>query len=414
MIVAGLAAAAPEFPSSSVLLARGREEEGLGSSVTLKNGIEMPTQSLSTWQLDGTTAKQMVKTALDDVGMRHIDTAITYGNHVQIGEALAGRNRSSFFLTTKIDPKAGVTSKKGAYMGAKADLATCLTELDLDYVDLMLIHYPAASCDAVQGMWKAAEEFYAAGKARAIGVSNYCPDTLECMEDMQHVAPALNQVQYHVGMGADPGHPYGHVPVDGHPYPDTHAMSTPGIAKYCAERGIVLQAYSPLGDDESALISSDLVANIGAAHSKTGAQVAQRWIVQNNVALTTAKTTSRAQLEASGDIFDWSLTEEEMAQLSASTAPGASYSFACPFYPGIEMTSPPSPPPYPHDTEPQPPLPPQPLRSPWPPSPPGIPPLSSANDWSSWIAANPKAYDDGYYGPDHGSPQAYLDHVVRR
>ena len=156
------------------------------------------------------------------------------------------------------------------------------------------------------------------------------------------------------------------------------------------------------------------MANIGAVHSKTGAQVAQRWIVQNNVALTTAKTTSRAQLEASGDIFDWSLTEEEMAQLSASTAPGASYSFACPFYPGIEMTSPPSPPPYPHDTEPQPPLPPQPLRSPWPPSPPGIPPLSSANDWSSWIAANPKAYDDGYYGPDHGSPQAYLDHVVRR
>ena len=113
------------------------------------------------------------------------------------------RSRSSFFLTTKVPPQ---TSPKKAYAGTTKDLESNLELLKLRSVDLVLLHYPPVtqSCSAMQEAWRAMEDFYAAGKARAIGVSNYCISSFECILKTAKVTPAVNQIQFHVGMGTAP------------------------------------------------------------------------------------------------------------------------------------------------------------------------------------------------------------------
>ena len=118
--------------------------------------------------------------------------------------------------------------------------------------------------------------------------------------------PAVNQIEYHIGMGADPE----------------------GLLSTCAARGIVPQAYSPLGDSTPELISGDLVTSIGAAHNKSGVQVALRWIYQHGVAVTT-KSTNAAHLAQDLDIFDWKLTDAEQARADAATKPKGTPSFMC-------------------------------------------------------------------------------------
>merc|ERR1711907_80438 len=190
----------------------------------------------------------------------------------------------------------------------KTALQQNLDQLGLDYVDLMLVHYPPTgnSCSKMQEQWAAMEEFYKAGKAKAIGVSNYCPSSLECIMQTATVTPAVNQVQYHVGMGVDP----------------ISVKST--SEKY----GIHLQAYSPLGNGESDLITGDLVTGIAAKYDKTGAQVALRWIQENGVSLTT-KTTKTSHMQEDLDVFNFELASDEKATLDAATSPSGRPSFVC-------------------------------------------------------------------------------------
>merc|ERR1719440_83181 len=225
--------------------------------------------SIGTWQYDASTAEDVVRTALQ-VGFNHIDTANDYNNQEGVGAALAGVDRSTYFLTTKVPPgNAAATAK---------NLQDNLDQLGLDYVDLVLVHFepmlPFGKCKQMQEQWGAMEEFYKAGKAKAIGVSNYCPSSLECIMQTATVTPAVNQVQYHVGMGVDPI----------------------GVKSASEKYGIHLQAYSPLGNGESDLITGDLVTSIGATYDKTGAQVALRWIQENGVSLTT-KTTKTSHMQ---------------------------------------------------------------------------------------------------------------------
>ena len=210
---------------------------GAVPSIRLNNGVEMPMISAGTWQYDPTTATQVVKTALS-VGINHIDTANDYHNQEGVGAGLKGVNRSSYFLTTKVPPQ---STEATAFEKTTKDLEDNLDQLGLSYVDLVLVHFPPPGntrhCSAMQRQWAAMEAFYAAGKARAIGVSNYCPSSLECILPNATVTPAVNQCEYHVGMSADPD----------------------GIKMYCDGKGIVLQAYSPLGDGTSDLITGPLV-----------------------------------------------------------------------------------------------------------------------------------------------------------
>ena len=160
----------------------------------------------------------------------------------------------------------------------------------------------------MQEQWRAMEDFYAKGKARAIGVSNYCQSSLECIGKVANVTPAVNQVAYHIGMGSDPG----------------------GIKSYCKAHGdIVLQAYSPLGDGTSELINGPLVSGIGDAHNKTGAQVSLAWVAKANGVPLSTKSTKASHLTANLDIFDWDLGPAEKLELDAAKSPKGHYSFKC-------------------------------------------------------------------------------------
>ena len=163
------------------------------------------------------------------------------------------------------------------------------------------------NCPRIRAQWKALTGLLQANKTRALGVSNFCPSCLECLaEDASALVPAVNQFKYHIGMGTDPI----------------------GLLSYCKEHGIAAQAYSPLGDDSSELISGKFVTAAGAAHGKSGAQVALKWIWQHGVAVTT-KADKKEYLQEDLDLFGWSLTDAEMAEADAATTPAGTPSFMC-------------------------------------------------------------------------------------
>jgi len=251
-------------------------------------------------------------------GFDHFDTAHDYGNQEGVAKffkkAVLDKGRDALFLTTKIPAcgAQGVRAGEYCYSDSAKFMLDDLIQLRVEFVDLMLIHFPpkdyatADGCKAIQDQWKAAEEFHAAGRARAIGVSNYCPSCFECLAQTSKVVPQVNQVQYHVGMGQDPQ----------------------GLKTYLDQFDVVMQAYSPLGDGTSELITGPLVTAIGKAHNKTGPQIALKWVLQTGVPLST-KSTSPDYLAQDIDLFDFALTEDEMAQLSAATSPGGTPSFIC-------------------------------------------------------------------------------------
>jgi len=270
-------------------------------NVTLNNGVQMPMISLGTWQYKDDVAEAAVRLGLQ-TGFNHIDTANNYNNQAGVGKALSEFDRSTYFLTTK------VPSSTQGYSKVKQRLQDDLDLLGLDYVDLMLIHSPSTKgdCKTTQEEWRALEEFYAAGKAKAIGVSNYCLSSYECLKETQTVVPALNQIEYHVGMGLDPQ----------------------GLVSYHNEHGIITQAYSPLGNGDSTLITGDMVTNIGQAHGWTGAQASMRWLIENGVPLST-KTTKQSHMEEDLAIFADVLADDEKSTLDAATKPSGSPSWAC-------------------------------------------------------------------------------------
>ena len=206
-------------------------------NVKLNNGVEMPMISLGTWQYSPSVAESTVALALK-LGFNHIDTANDYRNQAGVGSALAKQgNRSSYFLTTKVPSQ---TFNANAYAATTKDLNDDLTKLGLDYVDLMLIHFPphgnTRHCEAMQEQWRAMEDFYKQKKARAIGISNYCQSSINCIMKVANVTPAVNQVEYHIGMSPDPI----------------------GLKTFNDKHGIVTQSYSPLGDGTSEVRASCL------------------------------------------------------------------------------------------------------------------------------------------------------------
>ncbi len=264
--------------------------------VVLNNGVEMPIIGFGTNTLGGEVATKSVAEAIC-VGFRLIDTATTYGNEAAVGEGIrqgierSGIDREDLFITTKL------WADDMGYEKAMRAFETSLEKLGVDYIDLWLIHRPRPRED-IPGSWRAMEELYAAGKIRAIGVSNFTAEQLDELSAYAKVTPAVNQIE-------------------------THPFFQQFEAQRDLEaRGIQMEAWSPLvgGNNlqgqESKIFTNSTLVEIGKKHGKSPAQVVLRWIVQRGI-VTIPRTRERAEMVENLDIFDFVLDENDLRKIAA-------------------------------------------------------------------------------------------------
>jgi diketogulonate reductase-like aldo/keto reductase len=248
--------------------------------VKLADGNQMPLLGLGVWQVpDGNTCDQAVRWALE-LGYRHIDTAQAYGNEASVGKALrdSGVPREEVFITTKF------------YPGSKdpvAEAEQSLRKLGIDQVDLYLVHWPQRGPTwAWPGMERAQER----GLAKSIGVSNFGADDLDQVVAAGSVVPAVNQIQF------------------------SAVEYRRGLAEACRRHGTVPEAYSPLGTGRH--LGNKRVRAVAEHTGRTPAQVLLRWCVQRGVPII-PKSTHRARIAENAQVFDFTLSDEDMATLDA-------------------------------------------------------------------------------------------------
>lgn len=253
-------------------------------TVLLNNGVAMPKIGYGVYQIPPADCVRCVKDALG-AGYRLIDTAQSYDNEYEVGEAVAqsGIPRQELFLTTKI------WIANSGYERAKRSIDDSLRRLRTDYVDLMLIHQPFGD---YYGTWRAMEEALRAGKLRAIGVSNFFADRLIDLCHNADIRPAVNEVETHVF----------------HQQKELHRI----MERY----GIVHEAWAPFAEGRHDLFTNPVLVRIGAAHGKTAAQAALRFLLQSDVVVI-PKSVRRSRMEENLDVLDFTLSEEEMEALRA-------------------------------------------------------------------------------------------------
>jgi len=221
-------------------------------NVTLNNGVEMPILGFGVFQVpDPAECERSVRDAID-VGYRLLDTAASYGNEEAVGAAIRnhGIKRSDLFVTTKL------WIEDASYEGAKAAFERSMNKLQLDYLDLYLIHQPYGD---VYGAWRAMEELHRAGRIRAIGVSNFYPDRLVDFVLHNEIVPAVNQIEIH------PFH------------------SQDDAQKVLQEYGVQPEAWGPFAEGKNDLFTNPVLESIGNKHGKSVAQVVLRWLTQRGV-----------------------------------------------------------------------------------------------------------------------------------
>ena len=252
--------------------------------VTLNNGVKMPKLGYGVYQTPPEDTERCVAKAIE-VGYRSIDTAQAYGNEEGVGNAIAkcGLPREELFITTKI------WISNAGYEKARASIDESLSKLKTDYIDLLLIHQPFGD---YYGSYRAMEEAYRAGKVRAIGVSNFYPDRYLDLTHFAQIKPAVNQVE-------------------------THLFQQQKIAKqYLKDRGVQIESWGPFAEGRNDYFNTPALKEIGQAHDKTPAQVALRFLVQSDVVII-PKSVHENRMRENFDIFDFTLTPEEMARLEA-------------------------------------------------------------------------------------------------
>jgi diketogulonate reductase-like aldo/keto reductase len=251
----------------------------------LADGKEIPLLGLGVWQVpEGRECEDAVRWALE-LGYRHIDTAQAYGNERSVGRALrdSGVPREDVYITTKFYP---------ARKDPEAEAQRSLERLGVDYVDLYIIHWPQGGPTwAWDGMQRAQERGY----ARSIGISNFSVAELDELLGVAATPPVVNQVQFS-------------------PFEYRRAL-----LEGCEERGVVLEAYSPLGTGRH--LGDERVARIADRLGRTPAQVLIRWCVQRDLVVL-PKSTHRERIEENADVFDFTLSGDDMAALDALDATG--------------------------------------------------------------------------------------------
>lgn len=252
--------------------------------IHLNDGREMPLLGLGVYKAtDDVELKQAISDAVS-FGYRLIDTASFYKNEEGVGKGIQALDipREDLFVTTKI----WNTAQR---IGDIEDsFNRSLERLGLDYVDLYLIHWPVPGCFG--NTWKAMEKLREEGKVKSIGVSNFSIQDLELLKTVSDVVPAVNQVEFH-------------------PF-----FNHPELKAYCQENGIALQAYAPLA--RGAYLNSPLMIEIGKNHQKSPAQVGLRWLVQQGIGVI-PKSVHEERLAENSQIFDFVLSDEEMAAITA-------------------------------------------------------------------------------------------------
>ena len=251
--------------------------------VTLNNGVKMPKIGFGVFQMTNLgEATEVIKNAIS-VGYRSLDTASIYGNEEAVGRAVkeSGIPRDDFFITTKL------WYKDAGYEKTKVAFQLSLDKLQMDYVDLYLIHQPYGD---YYGSWKAMVELYKEGKIKALGVSNFYDDRLVDFAIANDVIPAICQRETH-------------------PY-NQQWTSQDWISKF----KIQMEAWSPLGRASSGIFDEPVLKKIAETHEKTPAQVILRWLIQRNI-ITIPKSVNVERMKQNMDIFDFRLTEEEMKEI---------------------------------------------------------------------------------------------------
>lgn len=248
--------------------------------VKLNNGVEMPILGFGVYQIPASDTKRCVLDAIK-VGYRSIDTAQSYFNESEVGEAISecGIPREELFITTK------VWIDNYGYDKCRESVLESLKKLKTDYIDLVLLHQPFSD---YYGAYRALEDLYKEGKIRAIGVSNFYPDRLSdiCLFERE-VIPAVNQVE-------------------------TNPMNAQVSAQDNMEKyGVHIEAWAPFGEGKNGLFENVTLVNIGKKYNKSAAQVILRWLIQRGVIIA-CKSTHIEKMEENFNVFDFELTNEDM------------------------------------------------------------------------------------------------------
>lgn len=252
--------------------------------VTLNNGVKMPLIGYGVYQVSKEMCEKCVLDALK-ASYRSIDTAQSYFNEEEVGSAIekSGVSRNELFLTTK------VWIEHYGYEETEMSVLESMRKLKTDYLDLCLLHQPFSD---YYGAWRALEDLYEAGKIRAIGVSNFYPDRLIDIASFSRIKPMVNQVETHPYFQQDEAH------------------------KIMGKYGVVHEAWAPFGEGRRGLLDDTVLKDIGAKYGKSAAQVILRWHIQRGVAVI-PKTTHYERMAQNIDVFDFSLTNEDMAKIRA-------------------------------------------------------------------------------------------------
>ena len=248
--------------------------------VKLNNGVEIPILGFGVFQItDPSECEKCVVDAIQ-IGYTHIDTAASYQNEEAVGRGIkkSGVAREELFITTKL------WIQRNGYEGALKAFERCLKRLQVEYIDLFLIHQPYGD---VYGEWRAMEELYAQGKIRAIGVSNFYPDRITDLMIHNEITPAINQIEVNPFQQQN----------DTQPFLQDHKVH--------------VEAWAPFAEGRNNVFANELLQSIADKHDKSVAQIILRWLVQRGI-IALAKTTHKERMLENISVFDFELSKEDM------------------------------------------------------------------------------------------------------
>lgn len=261
--------------------------------VTLNNGVLMPVLGFGVFQVtDLAECERSVVDAIE-VGNRLIDTAQSYQNEEAVGRAIkrSGVPRDQLFITTKL------WIQSNGYEGAKSAFERSLKKLQLDYLDLYLIHQPYGD---VYGEWRAMQELYKEGKIRAIGVSNFQPDRLMDLIIHNEIVPAVNQIETH---------PF-HQQIEAH--------------QFLSEQKVQMESWGPFAEGKNGIFQNALLQSIAEKHNKSIAQVVLRWLTQRGI-VAIPKSVRKERMQENLNVFDFNLTEDEVSAIATLDSKTSSF-----------------------------------------------------------------------------------------